>query len=114
MHKSYNVSNRSWGYRPLRKLEVQSYLASHSLLDNRRITKKLFTKQDKEFSTFIPSNPSTTMKAKHCIIKLIPIEVSCKNIHSLAKDQGTDIKVRQTNWKPFMYKPSSHLNGNRR
>ena len=53
--KDYNVSNRSWGYRPLRKLEVQSYLTFHSLLDNRRITEKLFTEQTKEFSEFIPS-----------------------------------------------------------
>ena len=58
---------------------------------------KLFTEQDKEFSIFIPSNPSTTTKAKHCIIKLEPIEVSCKNIHSLATDQGSDIKVRRVN-----------------
>ena len=50
--KGYNVSNRSWGYRPLRKLEVQTF---HSLLDNRRITEKLFTEQTKEFSEFIPS-----------------------------------------------------------
>ena len=46
------MSNRSWGYWPLRKLEVQSYLAFHCLLDNGRITEKLLTEQDKEFSAF--------------------------------------------------------------
>ena len=61
--------------------------AFHSLLDKRRITKKLFTEQAKEFSAFIPSDPSTTMKAKHCIIKLKSTEVSCKNIHSLATNK---------------------------
>ena len=102
------------GYRPLTKLEVQSYLTFYSLFDNQRIMEKLFTEQDKEFSAFIPSNPRTTTKAKHCIIKLQPIEVSCKNIHSLATDQGTDCKARQTNWKPFMFKLPSHLNANQR
>jgi len=48
---------------------------------------KLLTEQDKEFSAFIPSNPSTTTKAKHCIIKLKAIEVSYKNIHSLARNE---------------------------
>ena len=41
---------------------------------------KFFTEQAKEFSAFIPSDPSTTTKAKHCIIKVKPIEVSYKNI----------------------------------
>ena len=40
----------------MRKLEVQSYLTFYSLLDNQRITEKLFTKQAKEFTAFIPSN----------------------------------------------------------
>ena len=52
----YNVSNRSWGNRHLRKLAVQSYLTFHSLLDNWRVTEKLFTEQAKEFSAFIPSD----------------------------------------------------------
>ena len=60
----YQIDPGDIVYRPLRKLEVQSYLTFHSLLDNRRITEKLFTEQDKEFSEFIPSNPSTTTKAK--------------------------------------------------
>ena len=33
----------------------QSFSTLHSLLDNRRITEKLFTEQKKEHSTFIPS-----------------------------------------------------------
>ena len=45
------------------------------------------TEPAKEFCAFIPSNPSTTTKAKHCIIKLKPIEASCKNIHSLATNK---------------------------
>ena len=72
------MSNRSWGYRPLRKLEVQSYLIFHSLLDNWRIMEKLFTEQDEAF----PIQVYATRKAKYCIVKLKPIEVSCKNIHS--------------------------------
>ena len=42
-------------YRPLRKFEVQSYLTFHRILDNRKITEKLFTEQDKEYSAYIPS-----------------------------------------------------------
>ena len=51
--------------RPLRKCEVQSYLTFHSLvLNNQRITEKLFTEQDKECSAFIPSIQGKTAKAK--------------------------------------------------
>ena len=53
-YKGYNVTKRSWGYRPPRKFEVQNNVSFHSLLDNRRIMEKFFTEQDEECSTFIP------------------------------------------------------------
>ena len=36
--KGYNVTKRSWGYKPLRKFEVKSYLTFHSLLNKWKIT----------------------------------------------------------------------------
>ena len=70
------------GIQATEKVGSSSHLTFHRLLGNWRITEKLFTEQDKEFSAFIPSNPSTAMKAKQ---------------PQMSKDQGTDIKARQTN-----------------